>query len=148
MSHSFSKSCSKVSLIFTMILILVSMHSTDDVPLLSVFSHLTVCQLMTCHYCLVFCPVCCHLVSPFSRTRHLHFGLPRFIFLATVTCNIVLFIPSVYVTLGTCVPLSRCPHFSCDPTSYFLSPTGNMRISVVCIFLLSFLVAKHSVMAG
>ena len=100
-------------------------------------------------------------ISSFTRSRHLSFGLPRFLFPSTVICNIFLVASSLSL-------LCTCPNhlnlyslrnsaigYMCASfqMSTFLTWSSlafplahrSMRISVVCNFLSSFfLTAQHS----
>ena len=83
-------------------------------------------QIMTCQCLLPWFLA----ISSFTRSRHLSFGLPRFLFPSAAICNIVpehhLYLAFARVQTistssfsenlpsGTCVPLSRCLHFSHD----------------------------------
>ena len=79
-------------------------------------------------------------ISSFTRSHHLSFGLLRFRFPSTVICNVFLVAPSSsrlctcptssttslwgIPPSGTCVPFSRCLHFSHYLVSSFLLPTS------------------------
>ena len=92
-------------------------------------------------------------ISTSTRSRHLSFGVPRFIFPSTVICNISLVASSLsllctcpnHINLFSlrksaigCVPLSRCLHFSHDLVSSFVFPTAACAFQVCAISSPSF----------
>ena len=99
-------------------------------------------------------------ISSFTRSRHLSFGLPRFLFPSTSICN-------MFLVASTLSLLCTCPNhlnlfslrnyaigYMCASfqMSTFLTWSSlvlplahrSMRISVVCNFLSFFLTAQHS----
>ena len=95
-------------------------------------------------------------ISSFTRSRHLSFGLPRFLFPSTSICNIFLVASSLSLlctwpnhlnlfSLRNSAIGYMCASFQMSTCLVFPLAHRSMRISVVCNFLSSFfLTAQHS----
>ena len=100
-------------------------------------------------------------ISSFTRSRHLSFGLPRFLFPSTSICNIFLVASSLSLlctcpnhlnlfslrnsAIGYMCASFQMSTFLTWSSLVFPLAHGSMRISVVCNFLSSFfLTAQHS----